>query len=107
MSQKIYVVILLMVVATQLSRLGGLVVSKRFHISGSFEEWLKYIPVAVLTSLIIPELIHKTPEGIIINWIYVASGAVALVVGLKFRNLLLTTFSGVMTLVIIRLLTKI
>lgn len=102
MHEKIYLIILAMVVATQISRLGPMLVSKKFHASEKFEAWLKYIPVAVLSALIVPEFVSKTTSQIQINWMYVISGAVAFAVGLKFKNLVLTTFVGVVTLVILR-----
>lgn len=104
MHEKIYLIILVMIIATQISRLGPLLVSKKFQMSESFEAWLKYIPVAVLSALIVPEFFQKEGSQIEVNWLYIISAVVAFFVGLKFRNLVLTTFVGVATLVILRIL---
>lgn len=103
MLPKIYLIILAMIVATQLCRLGPLLLTKRFHVSGGFEAWIKYIPVGVLTSLIIPEFIHKSPDHLEINGLYLGSAIVALLVGLRFKNLVITTFVGVAVVAILRM----
>ena len=72
--------------------------------SESFEAWLKYIPISVLTALIIPEFFTKTNIGFQINYIYLISGCVALVVGIWKRNMLLTTAVGVVSVALLRFL---
>jgi|JI10StandDraft_1071094.scaffolds.fasta_scaffold17700_11 branched-subunit amino acid transport protein len=90
--------------ATQLSRLSPMFISSKFHMSESFERWLKYIPISVLTALIVPEFFEQTSGEFHINTNYLISGIVALCVGLWKKNMLLTTFVGVICLASLRFL---
>jgi len=89
--------------ATQISRLTPLFISSKLEISEEFERWLKYIPISVLSALIVPEFFTKTDFGFQINMQYLISGIAALVVGIWKKNVLLTTFVGIATLAILRI----
>ena len=100
---SIVALIMTVTVATQVSRLGPLFLSK-FKLSPNFEAWLAQVPIAILAGLVLPEFIERTEEGVSLNILYLVSGILCFIVGLRFKNLLLTTFVGVICLALCRLL---
>lgn len=91
-------------IATQISRLTPMFISSRFHMSEGFERWLKYIPVSVLTALIVPEFFETTGTEAHINIMYFICGIIAMAVGMWKRNMLLTTIVGVVSLACLRMM---
>lgn len=101
---NIYLAIAVMIVATQLSRLGPLLLSD-FKFSKAFERWLTHVPIAILAALIIPEFIIPEKGDIKLNKVFIVPALFCLGVGLKTKNLLLTTLTGVLFVALIRALT--
>lgn len=92
---SIVMVFAVMVIATQVSRLGPLLFT-RMKIPASFEEWLGHVPIGILTAMIIPELFSASKSGgQQLNYLFVLISLLCLMIGLKFKNLLLTTLMGV------------
>jgi branched-subunit amino acid transport protein len=89
-------------IATQLSRLSPIFISSKFHISEGFERWLKYIPISILTALIVPEFFNVENNDVHINTHYLIGGTIALCIGIWKRSMLLTTFVGVISIAILR-----
>ena len=67
-------------------------ISGRFEFPDFFIKALKYVPPAVLAAIIAPSVLMPTGESIdiTINNPYLIGGIAALIVGLIFKNLLLT-----------------
>ena len=103
MQTHIALMVMVMVVATQLSRVTPLFLS-RFHLSDKFKLWLSYIPVSVLTALIVPEFFEKTQDfAVHLDYLFLISGSLALIFGIFTRNLLGTTLVGVLGVALLRL----
>ena len=93
-----------MVLATQVSRLTPLAFSK-FKISHGFESWLGHVPIAILAALITPEFFHHDEVLAVlqVNWLFVSVAGVCMVIGFVSKNLLLTTFVGMLCVALYRL----
>lgn len=97
------VIIALMVAATQASRLLPLLLLSKRDISPRFEIWLRHLPIAIMTALIVPDFVDGSPGGpLTVNSRYAVAGVVALLLGLKTKNLVLTTVAGVVCVALLR-----
>jgi branched-subunit amino acid transport protein len=70
-----------------------------------FRRGLRFVPVAVLSAIILPEL--TSPNGtLVLSWRNpeLLAGLVAILVAWKTKNVLLTILAGMAALVIIQLL---
>ena len=92
-----------MFLATQVSRLSPIALS-RLRISSGFESWLGHVPIAILAALVVPEFFsHSESMALQVNWLFVVVGAICMVVGYVSKNLLLTTFAGMLAVAVYRL----
>ncbi len=101
--EKIALIILVSVLATQASRLLPPLALSRYQVSPRFEMWLRHIPVAIMAAIIVPDFVVKGPAGLVLNLQFFVAGLAALGVGLKTRNLVLTTLVGVLSVALLRL----
>ena len=76
-------------------RAGGLLLAERLPQTGFIALWLKYIPGAVMASLVGPAVVNGGPA----EWI---ASAVAAGAYLLSRNLLLTIVTGVVSVFLLR-----
>ena len=76
-------------------RAGGLLLAERLPQTGFVALWLKYIPGAVMASLVGPAVVNGSPA----EWIGTAIATVAYVVT---RNLLATIVVGVLAVFLLR-----
>ncbi len=92
-----------MVLATQLARLLPLGLSK-VKISKNFESWLGHVPIAILTALVVPEFFNLEAQHgqIAVNQMFVFAGIFCFAIGYASKNLLLTTFAGILFVAIYR-----
>lgn len=82
---------------TYLFRLGGLLMADRLPQSGPLRSFLDALPGTILLSLVVPSAVNSGWQGIV--------GVVAcLTVYMTTRKLLLTMFSGVLTVYLLRLM---
>ncbi len=103
MEKNIPLIILMMVLATQVSRLLPIFVFSRWGTSPPFEMWLRHVPIAILSALIVPDFfIQKLPHSVSLNLPYFFSGLIALIVGLRTKNLIATTAAGVISVALLR-----
>ena len=102
MQTQVCLMVLVAALATQISRLAPMFLSSKFKMSEGFERWLKYIPVSVLTAMIVPEFVIKSDGAIQINVAYLIAGLAALVIGLWKRSMLLSTIVGVVCVAFLR-----
>lgn len=93
-----------MAVVTYLTRCGCLVLFRKSGVPAWLERWLKHIPTAVLTSLIVPALLM--PQGQLdLTWHnhYLLAGIVATVFAFRSRSIITTLATGMGTMLALRL----
>lgn len=97
MTAEALLVILGMAAATFAIRAGGLLLADRLPTGGFVAAWMRHIPGAVLASLVAPAIVGGGPAEL-------GAAAVAAVVFLLGRNLLLAMVAGVGAVFLLRLL---
>jgi uncharacterized membrane protein len=97
MSAEALFVIVGMAAATYLIRATGLLLADQLPRGGFVAAWMRYIPGAVLASLVAPAIVGGGPAEM-------GAAAVTAAVFLFARNLLLAMVAGVGTVYLIRLL---
>lgn len=91
------IAILGMACVTYATRISGLALMSRIKLSKRMEAWLRYIPGAILVSLVAPAVLTGGPAEVL------AALATALIAW-RARNLLLAMLVGVGVVVMFRLL---
>lgn len=94
-NNNILLIILGMALVTYITRVGSIVLFKITGIPSWIEAWLKHVPTAILTALIIPALF--LPKGyldISLNNNYLIAGVIAAFVAYRSRNIVLTIGLG-------------
>ena len=100
---EIFLIILGMAAVTFLTRFGAPVLFRYTGIPLWLERWLKHIPTAILTALIVPSLL--LPRGhldLSVHNHYLLAGIVAAVVAYKSRNVIITIGLGIITMFTLR-----
>lgn len=95
MRSEIFLIIAGMAVATFFTRFSCLLLFRRSGVPVRLERWLKHVPTAILTSLIIPALL--LPAGNLdfsLNNHYLLAGCTAALVAYKTRSVLATMSLG-------------
>lgn len=103
MRSEIVFIIVGMALATFLTRFGCLILFRYIGIPSLLEGWLKYVPTAILTALIMPALL--LPKGyldISLHNHYLLAGIVAAIVAYKSRNIIATIGLGIMVMLSMR-----
>lgn len=96
MHSEILVIILGMAAVTFLTRFGSLLLFRQIGMPPWMMNWLKHVPTAVLTALILPSLL--LPKGyldISLNNHYLLAGIIASIVAYKSRNIMATVGFGI------------
>ncbi len=94
-----------MMIVTFSARYPVLAIVGRIQLPERVFRALRFVPVAVLTAIIVPELfIRDGSLAITIGNAYLVGGIVSIVVSWKFRNLLLTIVLGMATFFLWRLI---
>ena len=94
--------IVLMALATYVTRAGGLWLASRLELSGRVEAWLGYIPGAILVSLVAPAVLASgltealAGLAVVLVAIRTASLPLAMVVGVGAVLLFRTLSAGLM-----------
>jgi branched-subunit amino acid transport protein len=87
-----------MMLVTFAARYPVMVIVGRIQLPDRVFRALRFVPVAVLTAIIVPELFMRDDQlSITLGNAYLVGGIVAVVVSWKFRNLLLTIVVGMTT----------
>ncbi|AFQ45392.1 AzlD domain-containing protein [Desulfosporosinus meridiei] len=105
MRSEVLFIILGMALVTYFTRFGALALFRFTGIPTWLNRWLKYVPVAILTALIIPSLL--LPQGyldISLNNHYLIAGITAAFVAYKSRNIIATLGLGMSVMLILKLL---
>ncbi|MFZ7104180.1 MAG: AzlD domain-containing protein [Peptococcaceae bacterium] len=105
MRNDILFIILGMALVTYLTRVGSLIIFRYTGIPAWAEEWLKHVPTAILTALIIPALI--LPKGhldLTFGNHYLIAGLVSAFIAYKSHNIIMTIGLGMSTIFCLNLL---
>lgn len=105
MRSDILLIILGMTVVTFLTRFGSLALFRLTGVPSWLEKWLKHVPVAILTALIVPSLVF--PKGTIdlsFHNHYLLAGIIAAVTAYKTHNIIPTLSLGMLVMFSLRLL---
>ncbi|MCB8814547.1 AzlD domain-containing protein [Desulfosporosinus shakirovi] len=105
MRSEVLYIIIGMTLVTYFTRFGALALFRFTGVPIWLNRWLKYVPVAILTSLIIPLLL--LPKGyldISLHNHYLIAGIVAAFVAYKSRNIIVTLGLGMSVMFILKLL---
>jgi branched-subunit amino acid transport protein len=100
---NIWLVILLAGLVTYATRLSFILLLDRIQVPDWFRRGLRFVPVAVLSAIILPEL--TSPDGSLsLTWRnpQLAAGAVAILVAWRTKNMLLTILAGMAALFIFK-----
>ncbi len=101
MNPRLLSIIIGMAIATFITRIGSQMLFANTGMPPWMERWLKHVPTAFLTALVVPALIM--PEGYIdltLKNSYLLAGVLAAFTAYKTRNVLITILIG-MTAVIV------
>lgn len=94
--------ILLMALVTYLTRFPMLLISTRWSVPDWLKRGLAMVPVGVFSSLTVPPILFHLRDG---QWSpeYLASGVIALAVGLWRKHIVWALLAGVAALIVWRL----
>lgn len=105
MRNEILIIIFSMAVVTFATCFGCVALFRQTEMPIWLERWLKHIPTAILTALIIPALL--LPKGQLdLTWHnhYLLAGILAAIVAYKSHNIVFTIVLGMGTMIVLRLL---
>ena len=105
MRNEILLIIIGMALVTFATRFSCVALLKQTGMPEWLERWLKHIPTAILTALIVPALV--LPKGqidISFGNHYLIAGVIAALVAYKSRNITVTLALGMGTMLSLRLL---
>jgi branched-subunit amino acid transport protein len=98
---NIWLVMLIGGLLTFATRLSFILLLERIKVPGWFRRGLRFVPAAVLSAIILPELAN--PNGsLFLSWRnpQLLAGALAILVAWRTRNVLLTIVAGMAALLI-------
>jgi branched-subunit amino acid transport protein len=102
---NIWIIIIIGGLLTFATRLSFIFLLDRIKVPDWFQRGLRFVPVAVLSAIILPEL--TSPNGtLFLSWRnpQLLAGIIAILVAWRTKNVLLTILAGMVALVIIHLL---
>ncbi|SHI87367.1 AzlD domain-containing protein [Desulfosporosinus lacus] len=105
MRSEVLYIIIGMTLVTYFTRFGALALFRFTGVPIWLNRWLKYVPVAILTSLIVPLLL--SPKGyldISLYNDYLIAGIAAAFVAYKSRNIIATLGLGMSVMFVLKLL---
>jgi len=96
-------VVIGMLAVTYLARLVPMLVLSRMEIPEGFRRWLQFVPVAVLSALLVPNiLLQNGGLALRLDNTYLLAAVPTLIVAARFKNIFLTVLCGIICLMIIR-----
>jgi len=104
MRSEVFYLIIGMALVTYFTRIGALALFRFTGVPTWLNRWLKYVPVAILTALIVPSLL--IPKGyldISLSNHYLIAGIVAAFVAYKSRNIIATLSIGMSIMFVLKL----
>lgn len=104
MRSEVFYIIIGMTLVTYFTRIGALALFRFTGVPTWLNRWLKYVPVAILTALIMPSLL--LPKGyldISLNNHYLIAGIVAAFLAYKSRNIIVTLGIGMSIMFVLQI----
>jgi branched-subunit amino acid transport protein len=96
-------VVIGMLAVTYLARLIPMLVLSRMEVPEGFRRWLQFVPVAVLSALLVPNiLLQNGGLALRLDNTYLLAAVPTLIVAARFKNIFLTVLCGIICLMIIR-----
>ena len=98
---NIWIIMIIGGLLTFATRLSFIFLLDRIKVPDWFRRGLRFVPVAVLSAIILPDL--TSPTGtLFLNWRnpQLLAGIVAILVAWKTKNVILTILAGIATLVV-------
>jgi branched-subunit amino acid transport protein len=93
-----------MLAVTYLARLVPMLVLSRMEIPEGFRRWLQFVPVAVLSALLAPNILLQNERlALRLDNTYLLAAVPTMIVAARFKNIFLTVFCGIVCLAAIRL----
>lgn len=91
-------------IVTWMPRILPFVLVKNIKMPDIVLRWLAYIPVCILSALVIEGFFHKEQSFVTVDWLNVGAFIPTLIVALFTKSLSKTVVAGVITMAVIRLL---
>lgn len=104
MSTSLLITILLSAGITALMRTVPLILLSRFRMAPVVQNWLGFIPSAIMAAIITSELVHKPlllPSGLSMS---LMAAALATVCGIVTRSLFVTVIAGMVGILVLKYL---
>jgi len=104
---SIWLVMVLAGLATFGTRLSFIYTLDRMRVPGWFQRALRFVPAAVLSAIILPELVTRN-SGLDLSWHnpQLLSGILAILVAWRTKNVILTITAGMLALLILQVLLR-
>ena len=104
MDIRIWVVIIAGGVITYLIRLSFIIALERLKLPDWFTRGLRYVPPAVLSAIILPELANWNGKAVNITWNnpQILAGIAAILVAWRTRNVFITLAAGLVCFLMLR-----
>ncbi|SDN67166.1 Branched-chain amino acid transport protein [Paenibacillus sp. yr247] len=99
---SVLLIILGCALVTFAPRILPFVVVRKLNLPQAFMKWLSYIPVCLLTALVVQEMIQKTESIPMVNWLNIAMVIPTLLTALKTKSLLATVLVGIVSAGLLR-----
>ncbi|SHE52001.1 AzlD domain-containing protein [Desulforamulus putei] len=102
MDGKVLTVIIGMMIVTYIPRMLPLAILSRINISKGLLNWLSYVPVAVLSALLAPEILMKDGQlQINLSNTYLLAAIPCFIAGFYSKSIFLTVVTGMVTVVLL------
>jgi len=102
MRNEIIILIGGMAIMTFITRFASLGIFRTTGMPAWLDRWLKHLPTAILTALIVPALL--LPKGeLFISWQnhYLVAGLLSAVIAYRSRNIVATLGAGMLTMILL------
>ncbi|MEW6697978.1 MAG: AzlD domain-containing protein [Bacillota bacterium] len=102
MDGKVLSVIIGMMIVTYIPRMLPLALLSRMNVSKGVLNWLSYVPVAVLSALLAPEILMKNGQlNINLSNTYLLAAIPCFIAGFYSKNIFLTVVTGMVMVVVL------
>lgn len=98
---SIWYSIILVGFLTFLTRLSFIILSDKIKLPSLAQRGLRLVPIAVLSAIILPELVQNNGGPILIYLPRLVAGALAILVAWRTKNIIITILTGMIALYIL------
>ncbi|ATO50892.1 AzlD domain-containing protein [Brevibacillus laterosporus] len=103
LNQSILLLILGCTLVTFLPRILPFLVVRNLQLPAPVLKWLSFIPICILTALVVESVIVKTSHSIAVNWLTLIAIVPTLLLALRTKSLAITVIFGVIFMGLLRL----